>query len=376
MLDRERDAWTWLASVEGVTPARFRRLLEFYGNAQEVRRSFDIGARGILGDRAYLELAAARTDAYFDALMDTMRKSGMQAVCTEDPTYPPLLVHIGDPPPVLFVRGSADLSDARTVAVVGSRRATRYGLRQAERFGRELARAGVTVVSGMARGTDTAAHVGCLSGGGRTIAVLGCGVDVVYPPENRELFARVIGEGGSIISEFAPGTGPLAQNFPRRNRIISGMCVGVLVTEAARGSGAMITVQHALDQGREVFAMPGPVDAPMSEMPLQLLFEGACLARGADDILGHLQWDMQAPDEAPDDMPEAAPQLDPDEQKIVQLLENEPLSFDQLLVQTGFSPDKLNMLLTTLEIKEIMKQLPGCMYVLERSSSHVGGVLS
>ena len=219
-------------------------------------------------------------------------------------------------------------------------------------------------------------EVAAATGGGRTIAVLGCGVDVVYPPENRELFARVIGEGGSIISEFAPGTGPLAQNFPRRNRIISGMCVGVLVTEAARGSGAMITVQHALDQGREVFAMPGPVDAPMSEMPLQLLFEGACLARGADDILGHLQWDMQAPDEAPDDMPEAAPQLDPDEQKIVQLLENEPLSFDQLLVQTGFSPDKLNMLLTTLEIKEIMKQLPGCMYVLERSSSHVGGVLS
>ena len=372
MLNQERDARTWLASVEGVTPARFRRLLALYGSAQEVFRSFDVQARGILGERAYLELAAARTDAYFDALMDTMRKSGMQAVCTEDPAYPPLLLHIGDPPPVLFVRGCADLSDARMVAVVGSRRATRYGLRQAERFGRELAQAGVTVVSGMARGTDTAAHVGCLSGGGRTVAVLGCGVDVVYPPENRELFARVVGEGGSIVSEFAPGTEPLPQHFPRRNRIISGMCAGVLVTEAARGSGAMITAQHALDQGREVFAMPGPVDAPMSEMPLQLLFEGACLVRGADDMLGHLRWD--APGAEPDE-PDAMPELDADELTVVRLLENEPLSFDQLLAQTGFSADKLNMLLTTLEIKEIMKQLPGCMYILERSSSHVGGVL-
>ena len=369
MEQREKAFWAWMACVPGVTPTRFRRLLALYGSAERVYGEFDERARGILGDRAYPEMAAARNRAYFSAMMEKMQRSGMQIVCLGEAEYPPLLSHIGDPPPVLFVRGRADLSDMRTVAVVGSRRATRYGLRQAERFGRELSQAGVTVVSGMARGTDTAAHVGCLAGGGRTIAVLGCGADIVYPPETAALFARVIENGGSIVSEFAPGTEPIPQNFPRRNRIISGISAAVLVTEAARGSGAMITAHLALEQGRDVYAMPGPVDAPMSEMPLQMLTEGASMARSAQDILSRQRWEM--PDTQLSFLTDTfggklTPTLDADEQKVVELLKNEPLSFDELLLQTGFAPDKLNMLLTTMEIKEIMKQLPGCMYALDR----------
>lgn len=369
MEQREKAFWAWMASVEGVTPARFRRMLALYGSAERAHADFDLRAQGILGDKAYQELAAARSGGYFEALMDKMQHSGMQVVCLGEAGYPPLLAHISDPPPVLFVRGAADLSDARAVAVVGARRATRYGLKQAERFGRELAQAGVTVVSGMARGTDTAAHVGCLAGGGRTIAVLGCGADTVYPPENARLFDRVLESGGSIVSEFAPGMPPVAQNFPRRNRIISGICAAVLVTEAAQGSGAMITVRLALDQGRDVYAMPGPVDAPMSEMPLQMLMEGAHMARGAQDILNQQRWEM--PDTQLSFITDTfggklTPTLEPDEQRVVDLLQNEALSFDELLSLTNFTPEKLNMLLTTMEIKEIMKQLPGCMYALDR----------
>lgn len=366
---REKAFWAWMASVNGMTPTRFRRLLALYGSAERVYADFDLRGRAILGERAYLEMVSARKGAYFDALMEKMQRSGMQAVCLGENAYPPLLAHIGDPPPALFVRGRADLSDLRTVAVVGARRATRYGLKQSERFGRELAQAGVTVVSGMARGTDTAAHVGTLAGGGRTIAVLGCGADVVYPPENVQLFERVIESGGSIVSEFPPGMEPLSQNFPRRNRIISGISAAVLVTEAARGSGAMITAQLALEQGRDVYAMPGPVDAPMSEMPLQMLTEGAYMARNAADILNRQRWEM--PDTQLSFITDTfdgklAPTLSTDEQTIADLLQNEPLSFDELLAQSGFTTEKLNMLLTTMEIKEIMKQLPGCMYALDR----------
>ena len=200
--------------------------------------------------------------------------------------YPKVLLEIPDPPPYLYVKGELRGSET-AVAVVGSRRASTYGMLTTTRLATELAAHGVTVVSGMARGVDTAAHRGALSGGGRTIGVLGCGIDVVYPPENRKLFEEMA-EKGALVSEFPLGTLPLAENFPRRNRIISGMSRGVLVVEAMENSGSLITAQFALDQGREVFAIPGNINTSSSRGANRLIKQGAKLVESVDDILEEL----------------------------------------------------------------------------------------
>lgn len=366
-MTREEAFLCWLYACPGISGVRAARLIELYGSIEGIWRDLDARAIKALGNKTYEALVAHRDMRVVDRIVDDVERLGIALVRRGSVHYPPLLAQLADAPALLYVRGQQDLTDARTVGIVGARRCTRYGRTQAQRLGKELAQMGVTVVSGMARGIDTAAHAGVLDAGGRTIGVLGCGLDIAYPPENAEMMERVLDMGGSLISEYAPGMPPISGNFPQRNRILSGMCAGIVLVEAQRNSGAMITVNLALEQGREVCALPGNVDSPLSQMPLELLREGASMVCSGADVVAAMPFD--APRQMSFVMEETNGERDmeglsDEEATIVRALKNEPLSFDELKKITAFEANQLNSLLTILEIKEIMVQLPGKMFTL------------
>ena len=356
--------WIWLSSVEGIGPKRFYQLLSMFEDARQVWDALGDpeGRRAMkfLGRAALNKLDEARSEAYFAGLFERLEKGGIRALTRVSEGYPGALSAVYDPPPTLYVRGGADLSVERMFAIVGSRRCTRDGQRAAREIAEGLARENVTVVSGMARGVDTCAHEGALAGGGATIAVLGCGVDVVYPPENERLMAQILDNGGAVVSEYIPGTPPNAGNFPPRNRIISGLCAGVLLVEGAKKSGAMITVNDALEQGRDVFAVPGSIYSPLSETPNRMIVDGAIPVLSPWEILEHYRWAARPEVSAAN--PLTAPALEPDEAALVEPLREQSLSFDELAAITGFSAAKLNSHLTMLELRGIIVRVPGGMY--------------
>ena len=359
--------WVWLTSVEGLGPKRFYQLLSLYEDARSVWDALggiltppDIAST--VGPVVMERLRAARDERYFYRLFDRLERGGIRAVSRLSEAYPPALTGIYDPPPTLYVRGDCPLDGERMLAVVGSRRCTRDGQRAAREFAKGLAENGVTVVSGMARGIDSWAHRGALDGHSPTIAVLGCGVDVVYPPENDRLAVEILDTGGAIVSEYFPGTPPNAGNFPARNRIISGMTEGTLLVEGARASGAMITVNLALEQGRDVFAVPGSIYSPLSEAPNRMILDGAVPVLSPWDILEHYRW-AQRPGEGGSPLRPAKPvELDPEEAALVEPLRLESLSFEELAAATGFSAAKLNSHLTMLELRGIIEKVPGGLY--------------
>jgi DNA processing protein len=276
-----------------------------------------------------------------------------------DPGYPPALARVPSAPP-LWVRGDLRLGDTLAIAIVGSRRATVYGIDVAGRLARDLAARGVTIVSGLARGIDTAAHRGALEGGGRTIAVLGCGVDVVYPPENRTLLGEVE-QRGAVVSQFSPGTPPLAHHFPARNRVIAGLTLGVVVVEAAERSGALITAGLAGDLSREVFAVPGRVTAETSRGCHALLRDGATLVRDWADVVSELpeEWRRliggartEGGQQAPEDMGDAGPVF-------AMLSPDEPQQIEELIERSGMPPPAVGRTLLKLELEGWARQLPG-----------------
>jgi DNA processing protein len=283
--DRERGCWAAFNRVPGIGPVRVRRLLAGFGS---LSAAWDApGAelvRAGLDRRSVAALRALRERVGPEGELERARRAGARVLTWQDGDYPARLTTIPDPPPVLYVRGTLLPQDERALAMVGTRRPTLYGRDVAERLAQALAAAGLTVVSGLAKGIDTHAHRGALAGGGRTLAVLGNGPDVVYPPENRRL-AAAIAESGALLTDYPPGTGPEAQNFPPRNRIISGLAPAVLVVEAGERSGALITCRYALDQGRDVFAVPGPVTSPVSRGCHELIQDGARLVASAEDVL-------------------------------------------------------------------------------------------
>lgn len=347
--------WIWLSSVEGLGVKKFYALLSEYEDARSVWDN--VGPQmSFIGKSAYTALVQARSERYLYSLFDRLERLNVAAVSRLNDAYPALLGDIYDPPPVIYVRGKLPESSVNTFAIVGSRHATRDGLRAAGEIAQGLARHGVCVVSGMARGVDTAAHQGSLEGGGPTLAVLGCGVDVVYPPENDRLARRIVDEGGALISEYVPGTPPLGGHFPARNRIISALCPGMLLVEGAKGSGAMITVDFAAEQGRDVFVVPGSIYSPMSAEPNRLLLEGATPVLGPWEILEYYRWAAR-----PSAKERSAPEitLDEDERALVEPLRNEEMSFDELAARSGFNSQKLNSLLTRLELRGIIKKAPG-----------------
>ena len=352
--------WVWLSSVEGIGPARFYQLIGAYGDPQGVWDNVGDPGMRFLGAAALKKLREARDERYFYALFNRLEKTGMRTIPRDADAYPRRLLEIYDPPPVLYVMGDCDLNPSRSFAIVGSRRCTRDGQRAAREIAETLAREDVTVVSGMAYGVDAAAHEGALIGMGRTVAVLGCGADVVYPRQHEELYRRILDNGGAVVSEYPPGTQPRPGNFPARNRIISGMSEGVLIVEGAERSGAMITVNDATEQNRDVFAVPGSIYSSLSAAPNRLIVEGAIPVLSGWDILEHYRW--AARPDARQSAPRNRIELGPEDDQIVKPLLEQELSFDELANLVDFPIAKLNSHLTMLELRGIIVKVPGGLY--------------
>ncbi len=306
-------------------------------------------------------------------LLGGLAKKKMALVLREDAQYPPLLRQIAHPPHLLYVYGETDLTDRFPVAVVGTRRASAYGLTHTREIAAELAQTGVCVVSGLALGIDAAAHTGALDGGGRTVAVLGSALDKPYPQENEPLMRRILESGGSVVSEYAPGTPPSRYSFLQRNRIIAGMCLGTLVTEGPRRSGALNTATRTLENGREVFALPGNVDSPGAQLPNMLISEGARLVTGAADILSALVIEPKdapkaaqaavAPMEAPAEKKSHIPGgLDETQRAICVALLAGEADFDALCAVSGLESDELGALLIEMEMDGLVTPLAGTRY--------------
>lgn len=306
-------------------------------------------------------------------LLGGLAKKKMALVLREDAQYPPLLRQIAHPPHLLYVYGETDLTDRFPVAVVGTRRASAYGLTHTREIAAELAQTGVCVVSGLALGIDAAAHTGALDGGGRTVAVLGSALDKPYPQENKPLMRRILESGGSVVSEYAPGTPPSRYSFLQRNRIIAGMCLGTLVTEGPRRSGALNTATRTLENGREVFALPGNVDSPGAQLPNMLISEGARLVTSAADILSALVIEPKdepkaaqaavAPMEAPaEKKPHIPGGLDETQRAICAALLAGEADFDALCAVSGLESDELGALLIEMEMDGLVTPLAGTRY--------------
>jgi len=301
--------------------------------------------------RAELRSGAARRRA--ERELEQARARGERIVGLDDADYPALLRRIYDPPPVLWVRGRIEADDgARGVAIVGARRATPAGGALARQIARDLAVVGVVTISGLARGIDSEAHVGCLAGGGRTIAVLGSALDCLYPPENAGLASR-IARAGAVVSEFPSGTRPHAGNFPRRNRVIAGWGRGVVVVEAQGKSGALVTARCALDEGREVMAVPGHPSQPNAEGTNQLLREGAAVVRGAADVATELDWVI----------PVTEPAVPGADDLFAVLRPGTPLGLDEIQARSGRSAPELLARLAELELSARVRRLPGGLFV-------------
>lgn len=350
-----------LSLVSGIGPRLQRALLDRFETAARVLsapRSELSGVKGV-GPKLVQAIEAGR-HIDLDDYLDRCRRLGVRLLTRASSEYPAALQEISDPPEILYVRGGLTSVDALAVAIVGSRHATRYGVTQAERLAGSLARAGVTIVSGLARGVDAAAHRAALSAGGRTLAVLASGVARIYPPEHEEL-ARDVAAGGALVSEASIDAKPLAGAFPQRNRIISGLSLGVVVVEASERSGALITARHAGEQNREVFAVPGSVDSRLSRGCHRLLRDGAKLVESADDVLEELG-PLATPAVGPQGQVVRHPgelRLNELEQRILAAVPTEPVTVDQVIVESGAPAPQVLSTLSVLEMRRLVRRLGG-----------------
>jgi DNA processing protein len=356
----EEKGWLRLHLAPGLGRVALLRLLKAFGSAEAILEAHpdSWGERAGLRSSLAAKVPSADATEVTDAL-SSLDRVGARIIPLNDERYPALLRAIHDPPALLYVRG--ELPETDSLAVVGARRATTAGRRLTEEICAEVGSRRITVVSGLARGIDTAAHRGALEGGGKTVAVLGCGIDRVYPAENTRLF-NSIEENGAIVSEYPPGTPPLPGHFPGRNRIISGMCLGVLVVEAAQGSGSLITADFALEQGREVFAVPGQVHAPTAGGVNRLLKDGARLVTEASDILEVL-WPGIPSVAIRQHEQTLAASLSGDALTLFQHLGQEPLHIDELARKSGLTPMEVSAILLTLELQGGADQLPGMRFI-------------
>lgn len=342
----------WLAFrlVPYIGPVRMVRLADHFGTLAVAWRAGSADLRRLLDERTVASLLETRSVVSPEAELERLDRLGIQAITLRDDEYPAMLAEIAAPPPVLYIKGTLTGEDSTAIAIVGTRKMSSYGREVATRIAAGLAAHGVTVVSGMARGVDSVAHNAALQQGGRTIAVLGSGLDVIYPAEHRQLAERIAGSG-AVISDFPPGTAPDAQNFPARNRIIAGLSLGTVVVEAPARSGALITVDFALDQGREVFAVPGSVLSAASDGANHLLREGARAVRSAEDILEDLNLDQRLQDR---EIQESLPLTD-DERRLLALLGREPVHMDELIVAANLSAGSGAAAITMLELKGLVR---------------------
>jgi DNA processing protein len=361
--------WLELSLVPGVGAKTFLKLLDEFGDPKSILGAPRSALERVQGVGSVLADAISRGQkSSLEKSLKLIDEFDVTILTLNDPTYPELLKHIHDPPPVLYVRGSFEPADRNAISVVGSRRATHYGKTVAGRIAGDLARIGFTVISGLAYGVDAAAHKAALDAGGRTIAVLGCGVDVVYPRANSKLFEQVPGSG-ALISEFAMGAQPDAGHFPARNRIVSGLSLGTLVIEAPRRSGALITARLAMEQNREVFAVPGNVFSPYVEGCHRLIKDGAKLVENVYDIIGEIESGLVG-DLLENSKPEAdgadleAAKLSADEKKILAFLSATPAHIDDVIEQCSLIAPRASGALVTLELKGRIQQLSGKQFIL------------
>lgn len=354
--------WVGFNIVHGIGPMKFRALLNHFGDLEEAWHA-DAGELKAAGlDRRALDnLMTTRSTISLDGEMEKIERQGAKVLTWDDPAYPTRLLNIYDPPPVLYVKGEILDEDQWAVAVVGTRGATVYGKEVARRIAGGLARNGLTIVSGLARGIDSEAHRAALDAGGRTIAVLGSGVDVIYPAESRKL-AQAVVERGALVSEYALGTRPEAGNFPPRNRIISGLSLGAVIVEAGERSGALITADFALEQGREVFAVPGNIFRKKSMGANKLIQQGAKPVLSVEDILEELNLTMvsqQAEVRAivPENETEAT---------LLEYITADPVHVDEIRQKSDLPIAQVSSTLALMELKGMVRQVGGMNYVLAR----------
>ncbi len=358
-VDGETAFWLAISRVAYIGPARIERLLRTFGSLSVAWSAPPELLRVALEARALSELLATRSRIDPAHELERLALRGIGVVHPGHPSYPRLLAETSGRPSVLYVRGALAPSDDAPVAIVGTRRATTYGRQAAERIAAELAQAGITVVSGLARGVDAVAHRAALEAGGRTIAVLGSGPDVIYPAEHRRLAEQIL-ESGAILSEFPPGAKPDAQNFPARNRIVSGMTLGTLIVEAPMRSGALITASFAADQGREVFVIPGSIFAQTAEGTNALLRDGARLVRDGADILE----DLGLSDRGSPVVTQSQLSLDDDERKLLAALGKEARHIDELAEVAELPAGAASALMLTMELKGLVRNHGAQYYVL------------
>lgn len=357
--------WLRLLAVPGVGPGLYGELLRALGGPEAALKASAEALMAVprIDARTASAIRGFRDEAWVEGQVRAAGEAGVTIVTLEDSEYPPLLREIHAPPPILFVRGACETLGGACVAVVGARASTTYGRQVAGALSRGLTDLGFTLVSGMARGIDSVAHRVALDHQGKTVAVLGCGADVVYPPENRGLYED-LGRKGAVVSEFPMGTGPDPHRFPQRNRIISGLSLGVVVVEAGLQSGALLTARHALEQGREVFAVPGPVTSEKSAGVHRLIQEGARLVQNAGDIAEELLTSFRAsPASSPSEAAEPDEDLSEEEKRVLASLSGVPAHIDAIALATGFSPGKTLGILLALELSGRVSQQPGKMFV-------------
>ena len=371
------EKWLKLIRAEGVGPTTFAKLLRHFGSVDRASGASVSELAKIDGIGFKSAEQIARTRGKFDAAaeMELAEKLGVWIIHFDDKRYPPVLKRIYDPPLVLYIKGNLAGSDNLAISIVGSRRCSLYGQEQSSRLAHFLGSAGFTIVSGMARGIDTAAHQGALSAGGRTIAVQGCGLANIFPPENKKLF-ELIAESGACISELPLRYEPLSENFPPRNRIIAGLALGTIVVEAGLYSGALITARAALENNREVMAVPGKVDSPLSKGAHQLLKQGARLVESVEDVteaLGYIG--QQLTSHTSEAAQEAAERIETplfdvsqlklseNEKVIYDNLSKEPVHLEQIIAETDLATGSINAGLISLRLKGLVKQLPGNLFL-------------
>lgn len=353
--DPDLEAWIALGHIPGLGNASIRRLLSAFGSPQAALAATPSQLKPVVGDKAALALAGGPDPAAVKRTLEWAANPENCLLTLGDPAYPQALLNTSDPPPALFVKGNAGLLNSPCFAVVGSRNATPHGLANAEAFARALSERGLTIVSGLALGIDAAAHRGGLAGRAKSVAVTGTGLDVVYPARNREL-AHQLAEEGALISEFPLGTGAKAENFPRRNRILSGLSLGVLVVEAALQSGSLITARLGAEQGREVFAIPGSIHSPLSKGCHALIKQGAKLVETAQDVLEELGLGDPAA---------AAQATEPtgtEASAVLRTLGYDPVDLDSLVQRTGLTTSQVTAELLRLELDRWVASLPGGLY--------------
>jgi len=371
------EKWLRLIRTDNVGATTFTKLIKHFGSADRALGASvsELAKIDGVGFKTAERVAATRGKFDVTAELELAHKLDIWIINLDDKRYPPALKQIYDPPPVLYIKGSLTREDNLAISIVGSRRCSLYGQEQASRLAHFLSSAGFTICSGMARGIDTAAHQGALSAGGRTIAVQGCGLANVYPSENKKLF-ELIAESGACISELPLGYEPLSENFPPRNRIIAGLSLGTIVVEAGFRSGALITARMALENNREVMAVPGKIDSPLSKGTHRLIKQGAKLIESVEDVMEALGYiGEQLEDHVSTAAEKAAEKiktplfdikelkLSGPEKTIYECLNKEPQHIEEIIADTDLAAGSVNAGLVSLRLKGLIKQLPGSLFV-------------